>query len=151
MLLERLRVLVAALWAGSLWTVGYLVAPTAFASFERSMAGTVAASMFHSEAMLSIGCALAMLVLLWLAKELDAKRRRSLTLVVLAMLAATLISHFALQPVMAGLRAQAGPGGVMGPEAQSRFGMLHGVSSMIYLVQSLLAGYLVIKNSARTA
>lgn len=151
MLLERLRVLVAALWAGSLWTVGYLVAPTAFASFERSMAGTVAASMFHSEALLSIGCALAMLVLLWLAKGLDAKRRRALTLVALLMLAATLVSHFGLQPVMAGLRAAAGPGGVMGPEAQAQFGMLHGVSSMLYLVQSLLAGYLVIKNTGNNA
>jgi hypothetical protein len=29
--------------------------------------------------------------------------------------------------------------------AKSRFGMLHGISSVIYLVQSLLAGWLLIK------
>lgn len=147
MLFARLRLLVAALWAGSLWTIGYLVAPTAFATFERPLAGSVAAAMFHSAALLSIGCALAMLVLLRVAKDIDGKRLRSLTLLVLLMLACTLVSHFGLQPLMGELRAAAGPGGVMEAAAQARFGTLHGISSVLYLIQSLLAGLLLIKNN----
>ena len=55
MLLAKVRLLVAAIWAGSLWTVGYLVAPTLFASFDRVLAGSIAGLMFHAEAMLSLG------------------------------------------------------------------------------------------------
>ena len=148
MLLTRVRLLVATLWAGSLWTVGYLVAPTLFATLaDRVLAGTVAASMFRSEAWLSIACALAMLVLLVPAKELDAKRRRLLVVLALAILVGTLVVHFGLQPLMAGLREAAGPGGVMESAVRTRFGVLHGISSVIYLIQAVLAGVLVVKNA----
>jgi hypothetical protein len=99
-----------------------------------------------------------MLVLLWISKGAEtggifagsaantaAKARRNLLLVVLVMLLCTLISHFGLQPMMAALRAAAGPGGVMEGAARNEFGMLHGISSSIYLVQSLLAAWLVVK------
>lgn len=159
MLPARIRLLVAALWAGSLWTVGYLVAPTLFATLsDRVLAGTIAASLFNSEAWLSMACAVIMLVLLWVGKgaeaggifagsaaNIAARTRRTLIAVVLVMLACTLASHFFLQPMMAALRAAAGPGGVMDAAAHSQFGMLHGVASGLYLVQSLLAAWLVIK------
>ena len=144
MLLTRVRLLVATLWAGSLWTVGYLVAPTLFATlYDRALAGTVAASMFRSEAWLSIACAVIMLALLVVAKELDARRRRLLVVLAVAMLVCTLVSHFGLQPMMAELRT----GGEMEPAVKTRFGILHGMSSVIYLIQSVLAGALVIKNA----
>ncbi len=142
MLLVRARRCLLTLWAGSLWTVGYLVAPTLFATLaDRVQAGTVAASMFRSEAWLSIGCALMMLGLLqWGAHELDAGRRRTSLLIVLAMLLCTLLVHFGLRPMMAALREAAGSGPL-----PTRFGMLHGVSSALYLIQSLLAGALIWK------
>ncbi|HEX9173679.1 MAG TPA: DUF4149 domain-containing protein [Telluria sp.] len=147
-LLPRLRLLVVTLWAGSLWTVGYLVAPTLFATLpDRVLAGTVAGSMFRSQAWLTLACALALLVLVNVARELEPKRRRTLSILVLAILAGTLASHFGIQPMMGALREAAGPGGVMDPAARSRFGMLHGISSVIYLVQSVLAGVLVVKNT----
>mgnify|MGYP003498814527 CR=1 FL=1 len=63
MLMPRLRLLVATLWAGSLWAVGYLVAPTLSATLaDRKLFGTIAGSMFNSQAWLSVGCAAAMLV-----------------------------------------------------------------------------------------
>lgn len=136
-----MRCLIAALWAGSLWTVGYLVAPTLFATLsDRVLAGTVAASMFRSQAWLSIACAMLLLVLLRFGVP---DRRR--TLLALAMLLCTLVVHFGLQPMMGALREAAGPGGVLESAAKSRFGMLHGISSVIYLVQSVLAGVLVWK------
>lgn len=160
MLLNRTRLLVAALWAGSLWTVGYLAAPTLFATLsDRVLAGTVAASMFRAEAWVSIACALVLLLLMWIsagagsgaglfassAANYAAKSRRMVMIIVLTMLACTLVSHFGLQPSMAALRAAAGPGGVMEEGARNQFGVLHGISQGIYLVQSLLAVWLVVK------
>lgn len=141
MLLTRVRYLVAALWAGSLWAVGYLVAPTLFATLaDRVLAGTIAGSMFHSMAMLSLGCGVAMLVLLQVAtRGWEPKRRKTSMLIVVAMLLCVAVSHFGLQPMMAALR------GVADEAARSRFGMLHGISMGIYMVQSLLAGWLVVK------
>jgi hypothetical protein len=57
--------------------------------------------------------------------------------VVLAMLVCVALNHFGLRPMMAGLK-EAGD--------MSRFGMWHGVSMVVYLVQSLLAVFLVAKN-----
>ncbi|MBY0238407.1 MAG: DUF4149 domain-containing protein [Burkholderiaceae bacterium] len=146
-ILANTRLLVATLWAGSLWAVGYLVAPTLFATLtDRVLAGSIAGSMFHSMAMLSLGCALAMVLLLWRATpDWTPARRRTVLALVAAMALCTVISHFGLQPMMAELRHAAGPAGVMESAAKSRFGMLHGISSVIYLVQSALAGWLVIK------
>ncbi len=146
-MLAKLRLLVAVLWAGSLWTTGYLVAPTLFATLsDRVLAGTIAGSMFHSQAMLSLGCAVAMLVLLKVATgDWTAQRRRTVLALVAAMALCTVVSHFGLQPMMAALKAAAGPDGVMASSGKERFGMLHGVSSVIFLVQSLLAGWLVLR------
>lgn len=141
----RARWLVATLWAGSLWTVGYLVAPTLFATLsDRVLAGTVAASMFRSEAWLSIACALLMLALLQGA-SIEAGRRRGLCWIATAMLACTLVIHLGLQPMMAALRETAGAAGVLESAARARFGMLHGVSSVFYLLQSVLAGLLIVR------
>ena len=143
MVLAKVRLLVAALWAGSLWAVGYLVAPTLFATLnDRTLAGSIAGSMFHVEAMVSLGCGVAMGVLLWLATpDWTPKRRRTALLLIVAMVMCTVASHFGLQPMMAELRAT----GLVDEAVKSRFGMLHGISSVIYLVQSLLAAWLVWK------
>jgi len=134
----RARLLVVTLWAGSLWTVGYLVAPTLFGTLaDRALAGAIAGSMFRVEAWLSLGCAAALLVMLATAKDVTGQRRKILLGIVVAMVVCTLVSHFALQPVMAAMK-EAGD--------KSTFGMLHGVSMVIYLVQSLLAVVLVAKN-----
>ncbi len=138
MLLAKVRLLVAALWAGSLWTVGYLVAPTLFASLDRVLAGSIAGLMFHAEAMLSLGCGAAMGVLLFFgARDWTPKRRRSVLLIVVAMVMCTVVSHFGLQPMMAAAKAS----------GDGSFGKLHGISSSIYLVQSLLAGWLLWKQA----
>ncbi|GGC18554.1 hypothetical protein GCM10011572_44990 [Pseudoduganella buxea] len=146
-MLAKVRLLVAVLWAGSLWTTGYLVAPTLFATLsDRVLAGTIAGSMFHSQALLSLGCAVAMLVLLKVAtSDWTPRRRRTVLALVAAMALCTVASHFGLQPMMAELKTAAGPDGVMASAGKERFGMLHGVSSVIFLVQSVLAGWLVLK------
>ena len=143
MLLARARLLVIVLWAGSLWTVGYLVAPTLFGTLsDRVLAGTIAGSMFRHEAWLSLACGALVLAM---SGGLDDKARKQVRWLAVAMLACLGIGYFGLQPLMAALKAEA-PGGVMDAAARSRFGMLHGVSAVFYLAQSLLAAVLVVKN-----
>lgn len=141
------RLLLITAWVGSLWTVGYLVAPTLFLSLaDRVLAGTIAGKLFRVEAWVSlvIGCAL-----LWM---LRLGQSRSPTRVVMfklvaAMVACTLIGYFALQPSMAALR-EAAVSGVLEGTARTQFGVLHAVASAIYLIQSVLGIMLVMKNVA---
>lgn len=147
-MLARVRILVATLWAGSLWTIGFIVAPTLFATLsDRVLAGNIAGSMFRAEAWLSIACALVLLALLqWSPGALELRRRRLLGALVLSMLVCALLSHFGISPLMAELKAQAqGSSGLMDEAMRSRFGMLHGVSTVIFAVQSVLAGVLIWK------
>ena len=147
-MLSRVRLLVATLWAGSLWTIGFIVAPTLFGTLsDRVLAGNIAGSMFRAEAWLSIACALILLALLqWSPGALELKRRRLLAALVLSMLVCALLSHFGISPLMTELKAQAqGSSGIMDEAMRSRFGMLHGVSTLVFAVQSLLASVLIWK------
>ena len=138
MYISKARLLVVTLWAGSLWTVGYLVAPTLFATLhDRVLAGVIAGSMLRVEALLSIACAVVTLGLLAASKDVTEQRRKILYAVVAAMLVCTLASYFGLGPLMAEAKL-AGD--------RSKFGMLHGISMVVYLVQSLMAVFLVVKN-----
>jgi hypothetical protein len=148
MMAARVRLLLVTLWAGSLWTVGYLVAPTLFATLPEPMqAGAIVGTLLRSEAWLSMACAGALLALFGRVGELDAKRRRGLTLLVLAMLACTLVLYFGVQPIMAELRAAAGPGGLRGSPQAGRFGMWHAISQLLYVIESMLAGVLIVRNA----
>jgi len=153
MLVKRVKVLLATIWAGSLWTVGYLVAPILFGTLEdKVLAGTIAGSLFQAEAWLSLACGL---VLVLLCKstineltidKLLAKERKVVLLLIASMLACTLVGYFVLHPYMADLRVlmreAAGPALTA---AQTRFGLMHGFSSVMYLLESLLAAALILK------
>ena len=141
-----LRALLVTVWVGSLWTVGYLAAPTLFATLaDRALAGTIAGSLFRVEAWVSVVCGLLLLVLLF-ADRGFAKRRSCIVLVVL-MLVCLSVGYFGLQPYMAALKeAAVANGGVMTEAVRARFGMLHGVASVIYLVKSVLGLVLVLKS-----
>jgi hypothetical protein len=70
---------------------------------------------------------------------------RSLRWLIAGMLVCVLVGYFALQPFMETLRTAALDAGVdVGHSAYAaKFGMLHGVSSVLYLVESLLGLALV--------
>jgi hypothetical protein len=147
MFAARARLLLATLWVGSLWTIGYLVAPTLFMTLpDRVLAGSIAGSLFRIEAWVSVFCGIALIVLIAMAKnEPGGTRRKTCLYLVFGILAGTLIGYFGLQPFMAALREAAGPGGVMDTNAKTQFGILHGLSSGIYLIQSLLGVALILK------
>jgi hypothetical protein len=144
MLFTRIQLLIVTLWVGSLWAVGYIVAPTLFITLtDRVLAGTIAGGLFRVEAWVSVACGVALLILRS-ACGIEQTDKRTLLLIG-TMLACTLIGYFGLQPFMAALREVAGPGGVMASEAKTRFGILHGLSSGVYLMQSLIGAALVLK------
>jgi len=145
MLATRLRLLVAALWAGSLWTIGYVVAPTLFLNLNDNVqAGTMVGFLLRSQAWLSIGCAIILYALVKLSK-IEPAQKRTLSLMIVAMLACALVIYVGLQPAMASLKEAAGAAGLAGTPEGRRFGILHGVSQMVYLVESVLGGALLVK------
>lgn len=142
-----MRVLVATLWAGSLWTIGYLVAPALFSTLaDRVLAGTIAGQLFRIEAWVSVACAALLIAsLIFGNAESRPPRQRRLLFIILAMLFCTLAGYFGLQPFMAEVREAAGPGGVMDSALRAKFGILHAASSAFYLVQSIFGIALVLK------
>ena len=143
MLRSNARLLVVTLWVGSLWTIGYLVAPVLFSSLsDRVLAGTIAGSLFRVEAWLSLVCG-AVLLLLGSA-ESDPRRKKIWLGIIVAMMACTAIGYFGLQPMMAALRA-AGKNGVLEGAARTQFGILHSVAAVFYLLQSLLGAWLILR------
>lgn len=145
-LLIRARLLLVTLWAGSLWTVGYLAAPLLFATLlDRALAGSIAGTLFRAEAWLSLVCGLLLLAILRADTHLDG--RNTCIRIVIGMLLCVLIGYFGLQPFMAEIRAAAAEaGGVMDDAMRARFGWLHGIASVIYLLQSVLAVLLVVRS-----
>ena len=144
-LIPRLRVLLVTFWVGSMWTVGYVIAPLLFATLtDRAQAGTLAGLFFKAEAWISLICGASLLAIIWTQRE-HPTRILQIKLVI-GMLLCTVIGYFGLQPYMAELRAIAAQSGGMDDAMRSRFGMLHGAASAIYLVQSVLAVGLVLKS-----
>ena len=144
---HRVFRLLTVIWVGSLLTIGYAVAPVLFTALDRMSAGAVAAQLFRIEGVLGVVCGV---LLLGLANVLirrgnDAYRR--LRWLIAGMLVCVLIGYFALQPFMNAIRMaalEAGTDVAHSPDAM-RFGILHGVSSLFYLIESLLAIGLVWK------
>lgn len=148
MFASRVRLLVTTLWVGSLWTIGYLVAPALFGTLpDPALAGSIAGTLFRLEAWLSVFCGAVLVALIVLPsnRRNDAGQFKTGLMLVAGMLLCTLIGYFSLHPSMAALREAVGPAGAMTADARMKFGMLHGVSSAIYLIQSLLGAALVFK------
>ncbi len=135
---------VIAIWLGSLIGIGYIAAPVLFSQLaDRTLAGNLAGAMFSVEAWLGIACAAYLLVYLVIAQGARITRC-SVFWIVLLMLAATLLSHFGIQPLMAELKLEALPKPVMESALRDRFALWHGVSSGFYLLQTLLGVALVV-------
>ncbi|GAB3465545.1 hypothetical protein GCM10027321_30760 [Massilia terrae] len=144
--LPAVRLLLAVLWAGSLWALGYVAAPTVFGMLGTGQAGDVVGALLARQAWIAIVCAVLLLGLARFAPDLDAKRRRSLVIVIAAMLACALAVYLGLQPAMAHLRELAGPAGVRASPYWTQFAVMHGVSQLLHLVESALGVVLVLKS-----
>ena len=137
--------IILTLWVGGLWAIGFLAVPVLFHALDdRTLAGELAAPMFTI--INGFGLVCGGLLLLFSALSQGRGWVRSWrTAVIAVMMAVAAIILFVIQPQMAALKAQvAAAGGELGPQ----FGRLHGISSVLYLLASVL-GLLLVGASAR--
>ena len=145
-LFQRIFLLICGVWVGSLFAVGYLVVPTIFNALQdRQVAGMIAAAIFQVEAYLSVLVCLGLLVLANLLVRRNLEHYRSIRRITFVLLLCSLLTCFGLIPYMDALRQEALLLGipVMASSSASLFGRLHGISSGLFLIQSLLGLWVV--------
>jgi hypothetical protein len=141
---ETLYFAALTLWVGGLWTIGYVVAPTLFSTLaDRQLAAMLAGKLFFLIGWIGLGCAVYLLVFMLFRMGSVALKRSSFWWVLL-MLGLTAISLFGIHPLLAQLKADALPREVMESVLRDRFVTWHGISSILYLMQSLLGLLLVV-------
>jgi hypothetical protein len=138
-----------ALWVGGLWAVGYLAAPALFYNLEdRMLAGFVAGKMFAWMAWVGMACG-GWLVVFRIARAGGSALKQAFFWIAVMMLLLTLAQHFGIRPILQELKDQAMPKDVMESLFRDRFQAWHGISSVVYLIQSLLGLALVAKQGGK--
>ena len=134
---QRLAVLAAALWWGSLTTTGFLVVPLLFAQLPTAaLAGQTAAVLFSAQTWVAVGCGL---ILLLASRSRDDARMDwagGALLFVLAGVLLALLSEFAVAPRIV---------------ARDNLKLWHAVGSALYLLQWACAGVSLWKLSGTSA
>jgi len=121
------------LWVGALWVTGFMVAPLLFAELDdRALAGSVAGSLFTVTSYLGLLCG----VLLLIINGLTFRATNWRAVVIVIMLVLVVIGQFVITPMVADLRVQ-------GLSESARFGQLHGIASVLFLITSVLGLVLV--------
>lgn len=144
---ESLYYIALAAWMGGMWAIGYLVAPTLFATLgDRQLAGLVAGKLFSLMGWIGLGCG-AYLLAFFLARFRAGVLKRAAFWLALAIVLLTAASQFGIQPLMAQFKAEAWPRDVMETVLRDRFAAWHGISSILYLIQSVLGLWLVVSAS----
>lgn len=147
-LADNLALIAVTLWVGSLWAIGYLAAPVLFSALaDKTTAGMLAGKMFTVVAYVGMGSGV-YLLLHRFSRYGASTLKQSFFWVVFLMLLLTMAMHFGIQPVLAALKEQALPKDVMQSVFKDRFTAWHGISSIVYLVQSLLGLALVTLHKA---
>ena len=141
---EALWFIAITLWVGGLWAIGYVAAPVLFSSLgDRQLAVMVAGKLFSLIGWIGLGSA-AYLLLFLLVRQGGQVFKGAVFWLVLSMALLVAASQFGIQPLMAQLKADALPREVMASVLRDRFAAWHGISSILYLVQSLLGLWLVV-------
>ena len=125
------------IWIGGMWAIGYIVTPVLFQMLDKSVAGQVAGQLFSIVSYIGIFSAVALIISV-LVKQGFSRRHWQL-LVLIAMLLVIMIGQFVIQPMMEELKAVG-----LSETNASQFGRLHGIASVLYLMNSLAGLALVI-------
>lgn len=129
-------------WVGSLWSIGYIAAPTLFAMLEnRQLAGELAGQMFHIMNYLGLFCGVLLVI-----NQLVRKNLHWQLWTMIAMIVLLACNEFVIQPMMHELKDS---GLVEGSDAMRQFGRLHGVSAVMHMTASLL-GLIVVSVGLNT-
>ncbi len=124
------------IWIGALWTIGFLVTPTLFATLEdRQLAGMLAGKMFTAVSYIGLFCG-SVLLLSELRRSGWFKTNKRFWLLII-MLLLVIAGEFLIQPQMAALK-QAGL--TVGAE----FDRLHGIATALYMLNCLFGLILLV-------
>ncbi|CAN7406598.1 DUF4149 domain-containing protein [Variovorax sp. LjRoot290] len=127
---DRVALLLAALWWGSLTTIGFLVVPMLFAKLGNpAMAGNFAGRLFAAQSWVALACGLALLTYFRskIQDRVDRSSRVAVAWIVVALLLA-LLQEYAVAPRIL---------------ARENLGLWHSLGSAMYLGQWLCAGVLL--------
>ena len=140
MFLMRLERLLLSLWVGVMVGVGYIAAPVLFSALDdRKLAGSLAGEMFYIVMLIGLIVG-GILLLLRYKDESVSFFTQWRGWVLLLMLTLVAVSMFVLQPMIVEIKAA---GIAEGSDNAKTFGMLHGVSSLVYMA-TILAGCLLV-------
>jgi uncharacterized membrane protein len=136
--------LLLVLWVGGMWAIGFIAAPSLFSSLSDNyqLAGNLAGALFKWIAWVGIIAGTYLLVFRLGGEGLRALKH-SFFWIVLVMLLLTMGQQFGIQPIMQALKEQALPHAVMESAFKSHFAAWHGVSSIVFLLESLLGAWLI--------
>lgn len=143
---QRIFSLISGLWVGGFIVIGFLVVPILFSSFgDRQVAGMVAANLFKVTGYSSVVICIILMVMANFLVRHGISRYRLTRWLLLGMLTCFMGSAFILIPWMNSLRDQALYLGLSVRESSYAvlFGRLHGASSVLFIIQSLLGLVLV--------
>ena len=150
---QRIFNILSGLWVGSFITIGFLVVPVLFSTLgDRQIAGMVAALLFKATAYIGVALSGFLMVM---ANHLVQQGHQHYTLIrwiLLGMLACTIGAALIIIPWMNSLRDQALYAGLTVRESSNAmlFGRLHGVSSVLFMIQSAL-GLLLVWRATKNA
>ena len=140
----RLSLIIITLWVGALWTTG-ISAYVLFDSLQdKQMAGMLAGKLFNVVTYIGLGSAFYLLIQRLLQYG-TAALKQAFFWAAFVMLLLVLAGHFGIQPILESLKSQALPADVMQSVFADRFRNWHGVASMAYLFECLLALVPVLK------
>lgn len=147
MLMQRLQTILAAIWLGMVVALAAVAAPTLFQMLDRAVAGQVAGAMFRLEAQFGLGLAMALFLMERYRARTTARAAGRMPMgalwLILGALFCTVLGHYGLQPMMEQSKA--------GLPTPLSFGMMHGLSSSLFVLKGLLLAVLVGLLSGRTA
>ena len=133
---DRVALMLAAFWWGSLTTIGFLVVPMLFARLGNpAVAGNFAGQLFEAQSWIAIGCGLILLIHVrtQAGERIDRPVLTAIFLILAALLLA-LLQQYAVAPHIL---------------ARDNLQLWHAVGSGMYLVQWVCAGVLLWRMGAR--
>lgn len=140
--------LLLTLWVGSLWAIGYLAVPLAFATLDTAIAAEYAATLFYAVNIIGLVSGTMLLLGKLFMERLQITRSWRFWLLLL-MLALTLIFTVYIQPEMAAVKAFAD--WRADAALSGRFDDLHRLSENLYLMLSVLGLILVLTADKKAA
>lgn len=150
---QRVFSVISGLWVGSFITVGFLVVPTLFSTLgDRQVAGMVAANLFKATAYIGVALSGFLMVMANHLVRLGFNHFRIIRWILLGLLVCTLGSAFIIIPWMNAIREQALFAGITVQDSMDAvlFNRLHGISSTLFVCQSVL-GLLLVWRTTKSA